>query len=81
METPYEGLTFYTGPEVVLSDAAPGLSWTYVLEALTQIVATRLRVINAFMPTLRAASTQEQRDRTRWAIEWQVKESLGLPVP
>ncbi|MNL86344.1 hypothetical protein D3C87_2150120 [compost metagenome] len=66
---------------MVLSDATPGLSWDYVLDSLRQLVATRKQIINGYMPSLRQATTQEQRDRIRLNIEWQVKEQLGLPVP
>jgi hypothetical protein len=81
VETPYKGLTFYPTYNVVISDATPGLSWDYVLDSLRQLVATRKQIINGYMPGLRAATTQEQRDRIRLNIEWQVKEQLGLPVP
>ena len=81
IETPYKGLTFYPTYNVVLSDATPGLSWDYVLDSLRQLVATRKQIINGYMPSLRQATTQEQRDRIRLNIEWQVKEQLGLPVP
>lgn len=81
VETPYKGLTFYPAYNVVLSDATPGLSWDYVLGSLRQLVATRRQIINGYMPSLRMASTQEQRDRILLNIEWQVKEQLGLPVP
>jgi hypothetical protein len=81
IETPYKGLTFYPTYNVVISDATPGLSWDYVLDSLRQLVATRRQIINGYMPGLRAATTQEQRDRIRLNIEWQVKEQLGLPVP
>lgn len=81
VETPYKGLTFYPAYNVVLADASPGLSWNFVLDSLGQLVATRKQIINGFMPQLRAARTKEQRDRLNWAIEYQVKEQLGLPVP
>lgn len=81
VETPYKGLTFYPGYNIVLSDASPSLSWDYVLDSLSQLVATRREIINGHMPALRAASTTEQRDRVKLNIEWQVKEHLGLPVP
>jgi hypothetical protein len=81
VETPHQGLTFVTDADVVLEDAAPGLSWSYVLDSLTQLVATRQQVINGYSPRLRLARTKEQRDRLQWAIEYEVKDHLGLPVP
>jgi hypothetical protein len=81
VETPYKGLTFYPSYNIILEDAAPTLSWKYVLDSLAQIVAVRREIINAHLPTLRASTTQEQRDRIKLSIEWQVKEQLGLPVP
>jgi hypothetical protein len=81
VETPYKGLTFYPGYNIVLEDAAPGLSWGYVLDSLTLLVATRKQIISGFLPQLRLAVTKEQRDRINMAIEVQVKEQLGLPVP
>jgi hypothetical protein len=81
VETPYKGLTFYPGYNIVLEDAAPGLSWSYVLDSLTLLVATRKQIISGFLPQLRVAVTKEQRDRINMAIEVQVKEQLGLPVP
>ncbi|MNT13420.1 hypothetical protein D3C72_1483900 [compost metagenome] len=81
VETPYKGLTFYPTYNVVISDATPGLSWDYVLGSLRQLVATRKQIINGYMPSLRQATNQEQRDRILFNIEWQVKEQLGLPVP
>lgn len=81
VETPYKGLTFYPDYDVVLEDAAPGLSWSYVLDSLAQLVATRRQIINGYMPQLRKAATKEQQDRIRWAIEHEVKDHLGLPVP
>jgi hypothetical protein len=81
VETPHQGLTFFTDADVVLEDAAPGLSWAYVLDSLTQLVATRRQVINGYAPKLRLARSKEQRDRLQWAIEYEVKDHLGLPVP
>lgn len=81
VETPYVGLQFFPEVDVVLEDAAVGLSWSYVLDSLTQLVATRRQIINGYAPRLRAARTKEQRDRIRMAIEYEVKEYLGLPVP
>lgn len=81
VETPYRGLTFYPDYDVVLEDAAPGLSWSYVLDSLTQLVATRKQIINGYMPQLRKATSKEQADRVRWQIEYEVKDHLGLPVP
>lgn len=81
VETPYKGLTFYPSYNIILEDAAPTLSWKYVLDSLAQIVAVRREIINGHLPSLRAASTNEQRDRIKLSIEWQVKEQLGLPVP
>ncbi|MDB5101292.1 MAG: hypothetical protein JWM80_5713 [Cyanobacteria bacterium RYN_339] len=81
IETPYKGLTFYPGYNVVLEDAAPGLSWSYVLDSLQLLVATRKQIMSGYMPQLRTAVSKEQRDRIQWTIEMQVKEQLGLPVP
>ena len=81
VETPYKGLTFYPRHDVVLEDAAPGLSWSYVLDSLAQLVATRKQIINGYLPQLRKASSKEQQDRIRWQIEYEVKDHLGLPVP
>ena len=81
VETPYKGLTFYPGYNIVLEDAAPGLSWSYVLDSLKLLIETRKQIISGFLPQLRAAKTKEQRDRINMAIEMQVKEQLGLPVP
>jgi hypothetical protein len=81
VETPYKGLTFYPGYNVVLEDAAPGLSWSYVLDSLQLLVATRKQIMSGYMPQLRTAVSKEQRDRIQWTIEMQVKEQLGLPVP
>lgn len=81
VETPYKGLTFFPGYNIVLEDAAPGLSWSYVLDSLKLLIATRKQIISGYMPQLRAATTKEQRDRINMAIEMQVKEQLGLPVP
>lgn len=81
VETPYKGLTFFPDHDVVLEDAAPGLSWSYVLDSLSQLVATRKQIINGYMPQLRKASSKEQQDRIHWAIEREVKDHLGLPVP
>jgi hypothetical protein len=81
VETPYQGLNFYPDFDVVLEDAAPGLSWSYVLDSLTQLVATRRQIMAGYMPRLRKANTKEQQDRLRQAIEYEVKDHLGLPVP
>lgn len=81
VETPYKGLTFFPSYNIILEDAAPTLSWKYVLDSLSQIVAVRREIINGHLPSLRAATTKEQRDRIKLSIEWQVKEQLGLPVP
>ncbi len=81
VETPYKGLTFFPDYDVVLEDAAPGLSWSYVLDSLSQLVATRKQIINGYLPQLRKAASKEQQDRIRWAIEYEVKDHLGLPVP
>jgi hypothetical protein len=81
VETPYQGLTFYPDHDVVLEDAAPGLSWSFVLDSLTQLVATRKQIMGGYMPRLRKAATKEQQDRIRWTIEYEVKDHLGLPVP
>jgi hypothetical protein len=81
IETPFKGLTFYPGYNIVLEDAAPGLSWNYVLDSLTLLVQTRKQIISGFLPQLRQAVTKEQRDRIQMAIEMQVKEQLGIPVP
>lgn len=81
VETPYQGLSFFPDFDVVLEDAAPGLSWSYVLDSLAQLVATRKQIMAGYMPRLRKATTKEQQDRLRWAIEYEVKDHLGLPVP
>lgn len=81
VETPYHGLTFFPEYNIVLTDAAPGLSWSYVLGAERQIVATRRQIIDGHLPALRAARTKEERDRVKLDIEWQVKDQLGLPLP
>jgi hypothetical protein len=81
VESPAQGLIFYPPPDVILEDASPGLSWSYILDSLSQLVATRRQIINAYTPRLRQAKTKEQRDRILMAIEFEVRDHLGLPVP
>jgi hypothetical protein len=81
VESRAQGLIFYPPADVILEDAAPGLSWSYILDSLTQLVATRKQIINAYLPKLRVAKTKEQRDRIHMAIEFEVKDHLGLPLP
>lgn len=81
VESRAQGLIFYPPANVILEDAAPGLSWSYILDSLSQLIATRRQIINAYLPRLRLAKTKEQRDRIHMAIEFEVKDHLGLPVP
>ncbi len=75
------GIGFYPPPAIVLNDVSLQVSWPYVLDSLRQMVATRRQIEAAYRGRLKAARTKEERDRVRFAIEVEVKECLGLPVP
>lgn len=81
VETPYQGLTFYPRPEIRLIEADSRMPWSALLGELQRVVATRRKIINGHLPALRGTDPGEGEDRARLAIEYQIKETLGLPLP